>query len=183
VAVDELKAALGLNSAAMEVNVSAGDAMAGMLSALTGNLSIVTGAAETAAGAANVLAGAWNAAAAGAHALADAANAARNAVQSIPSHVSTTITTIRETVERAVGPRQHGGPVGRGNPYLVGERGPEIFVPHSSGSIISNRAATTMPTAARASSMGGPIVLQVDGTTFGVLAQAYGSRRVALATM
>jgi hypothetical protein len=31
--------------------------------------------------------------------------------------------------------RQHGGPVHSGNPYLVGERGPEMFVPSSNGSI------------------------------------------------
>ena len=31
--------------------------------------------------------------------------------------------------------RQHGGPVGAGRPYLVGERGPEMFVPSQSGRI------------------------------------------------
>jgi phage-related minor tail protein len=31
-----------------------------------------------------------------------------------------------------------GGPVQRGNPYVVGERGPELFVPSRSGSIVSN---------------------------------------------
>lgn len=31
-----------------------------------------------------------------------------------------------------------GGPVSAGSPYVVGERGPELFVPSSSGSIISN---------------------------------------------
>ncbi len=34
--------------------------------------------------------------------------------------------------------RAEGGPVGAGNPYIVGERGPELFVPRNSGSIISN---------------------------------------------
>jgi hypothetical protein len=34
--------------------------------------------------------------------------------------------------------RANGGPVGAGNPYIVGERGPELFVPRNSGSIISN---------------------------------------------
>lgn len=34
--------------------------------------------------------------------------------------------------------RAEGGPVGAGNPYIVGERGPELFVPRSSGSIVSN---------------------------------------------
>jgi hypothetical protein len=31
-----------------------------------------------------------------------------------------------------------GGPVSAGSPYVVGERGPELFVPSSSGSIVSN---------------------------------------------
>lgn len=34
--------------------------------------------------------------------------------------------------------RAEGGPVGSGNPYIVGERGPELFVPRTSGSIVSN---------------------------------------------
>jgi hypothetical protein len=34
--------------------------------------------------------------------------------------------------------RAEGGPVGSGSPYIVGERGPELFVPRSSGSIVSN---------------------------------------------
>lgn len=34
--------------------------------------------------------------------------------------------------------REHGGPVSGGMPYIVGERGPELFVPNQSGQIISN---------------------------------------------
>ena len=34
--------------------------------------------------------------------------------------------------------RQHGGPVRAGRPYLVGERGPELFVPSRSGRIDPN---------------------------------------------
>jgi hypothetical protein len=33
-----------------------------------------------------------------------------------------------------------GGPVKAGSPYMVGEKGPELFVPHSSGSIVPNGA-------------------------------------------
>ena len=36
------------------------------------------------------------------------------------------------------GPRAAGGPVSAGRPYLVGERGPEMFVPRSTGSIYPN---------------------------------------------
>jgi len=31
-----------------------------------------------------------------------------------------------------------GGTIGRGNPRIVGERGPEIFIPHSSGEVVPN---------------------------------------------
>ena len=36
--------------------------------------------------------------------------------------------------------RADGGPVTSGNPYVVGERGPELFVPNSSGTIVPNNA-------------------------------------------
>jgi hypothetical protein len=36
--------------------------------------------------------------------------------------------------------RARGGPVSAGRPYIVGERGPELFVPNSSGGIVSNGA-------------------------------------------
>ena len=36
--------------------------------------------------------------------------------------------------------RAEGGPVGAGGAYVVGEKGPELFVPHSSGSIVPNGA-------------------------------------------
>lgn len=36
--------------------------------------------------------------------------------------------------------RQHGGPVNRDRPYIVGEAGPEVFVPSTSGNIVPNAA-------------------------------------------
>jgi len=36
--------------------------------------------------------------------------------------------------------RAEGGPVNSGSPYMVGEKGPELFVPSSSGSIVPNGA-------------------------------------------
>jgi hypothetical protein len=36
--------------------------------------------------------------------------------------------------------RANGGPVSGGNPYLIGERGPELFVPSVSGSVIPNNS-------------------------------------------
>ena len=38
------------------------------------------------------------------------------------------------------GMRAEGGPVGAGGAYVVGEKGPELFVPRSSGSIVPNGA-------------------------------------------
>ena len=35
-------------------------------------------------------------------------------------------------------PRAVGGPVSANRPYLVGERGPELFIPNQSGDIIPN---------------------------------------------
>lgn len=45
--------------------------------------------------------------------------------------------------------RASGGPVGAGTPYVVGERGPELFVPRSSGRVID--AASTRAMLSRAS--------------------------------
>lgn len=55
------------------------------------------------------------------------------------------------------GPRADGGPVSAGNAYLVGERGPEIFVPPGSGSIIPNFA---LPQAG-GQQAGGEIIVRV----------------------
>jgi tape measure domain-containing protein len=38
----------------------------------------------------------------------------------------------------SIGARAAGGPVGGGKPYVVGERGPELFVPNGSGHIVPN---------------------------------------------
>lgn len=40
----------------------------------------------------------------------------------------------------ALGKRATGGPVSAGTPYMVGERGPELFMPRSGGTIIPNNA-------------------------------------------
>jgi 2-hydroxychromene-2-carboxylate isomerase len=43
-------------------------------------------------------------------------------------------------IKSAFGFRAMGGPVSAGSPYVVGEKGPELFVPSSSGSIVPNGA-------------------------------------------
>ena len=35
-------------------------------------------------------------------------------------------------------PKQHGGPITRGDAYVVGETGPELFIPNTSGRIVPN---------------------------------------------
>lgn len=53
------------------------------------------------------------------------------------------------------GARADGGPVAGGEPYLVGERGPEIVVPSADGTVIPNHAISTWGT-------GGPDVAAQD---------------------
>ncbi|MES2208911.1 MAG: hypothetical protein V4515_01835 [Chloroflexota bacterium] len=45
---------------------------------------------------------------------------------------------VRAAVRAIPAARAHGGPVSGGSPYIVGERGPELFVPRASGSIVPN---------------------------------------------
>ena len=52
--------------------------------------------------------------------------------------------------------KQAGGRVGRGLPYLVGEMGPEMFVPGTNGTIVSNRHM-------RSGRGGGDIHVYIDG--------------------
>ncbi len=44
------------------------------------------------------------------------------------------------------GPRASGGPVSAGSAYLVGERGPELFLPRTSGQILPNGSGMAAPT-------------------------------------
>lgn len=44
----------------------------------------------------------------------------------------------------ALGFRANGGPVTAGQPYIVGERGPELMIPSSSGDVVSNRDMSGM---------------------------------------
>lgn len=45
------------------------------------------------------------------------------------------------------GARAAGGPVGAGKTYLVGEKGPELFVPGASGNIVPNGSSSSAPIA------------------------------------
>lgn len=63
----------------------------------------------------------------------------RNAIETSGKIVINIIHNVTEVVSK-VFKKQSGGPVGAGNPYLVGEAGPELFVPSNSGKIIPNKA-------------------------------------------
>jgi hypothetical protein len=70
-------------------------------------------------------------------------NAANQAIANLQDK-TVTVTIIRNLQDVYLdpdigpGPRQHGGPVSRGHPYIVGEVGPELFVPDTAGTIIPN---------------------------------------------
>jgi hypothetical protein len=67
------------------------------------------------------------------------------------------------------GKRANGGPVSAGSPYLVGERGPELFMPRSSGSIYPNDAMGVG---------GSNIVVNVDATGTNVQGNSDDSKRL-----
>jgi SLT domain-containing protein len=47
-----------------------------------------------------------------------------------------------ETIAQAYLTREAGGPIQAGQPYLVGEAGPELTIPNASGKVISNDVLT-----------------------------------------
>ncbi|HLE03024.1 MAG TPA: hypothetical protein VI729_00200 [Anaerolineales bacterium] len=55
-----------------------------------------------------------------------------------------------------MGAQQFGGPVGRGRPERVGERGEELFIPRSSGEIVSNRLLSVLNSLASALPIAAP---------------------------
>jgi TP901 family phage tail tape measure protein len=55
------------------------------------------------------------------------------------SKKETPITEALKKLIFSIEPREKGGPVNSGKPYLVGEKGPEIFVPRNSGGIVPNK--------------------------------------------
>ena len=67
----------------------------------------------------------------------------KNAARNIGSELSGVVRDIGSTLNpfsniRIPGFRADGGPVASGRPYIVGERGPELIVPRTSGTVISN---------------------------------------------
>jgi rubrerythrin len=69
------------------------------------------------------------------------------------------VATVASLGAAAVGARATGGPVSADAPYLVGERGPELFVPNTAGKILTNQAI---------SGGGQPMIQQNINVTTGV---------------
>ncbi len=68
------------------------------------------------------------------------------------------------SIDLVGGSRQHGGPVDRGTPYLVGEAGPEMFIPNSGGTVYPHGKSMEMENKANTSNGGmAQINLYVDG--------------------
>jgi hypothetical protein len=65
----------------------------------------------------------------------DFANSIRNALKDVGGNL---YESAAGAVSNIAGARADGGPVSAGRTYLVGERGPELFTPSSSGQIIPN---------------------------------------------
>lgn len=86
-----------------------------------------------------------------------AATKAYNAVKNFLSVAGNKISGAYNSALSAVGLRASGGPVAGGSPYIVGERGPELFVPNMSGSIVPNGALA---------GAGGGTVVNINGGTY-----------------
>lgn len=82
-----------------------------------------------------------------------------------------TVTTINRQVNEVVGKfggaRAMGGPVAASTAYLVGEQGPELFIPNSAGQIIPNGE---LPMAS--SGVRGGDGASVPGRTYAITVQA-----------
>jgi hypothetical protein len=81
-----------------------------------------------------------------------------------------------ESRRRAGGPpgrrRAAGGPVEQGVGYLVGEQGPELFVPSQSGGIVPAGPTAAAMSGGSGGGSGSPVVIQVHLPGVGVLAEA-----------
>lgn len=74
--------------------------------------------------------------------------------------VTVTVRTVYETSN--VPGRALGGPVQARNAYIVGERGPELFVPYANGNIIPNRLMGSVPSMGARSAGGAGAVININ---------------------
>jgi hypothetical protein len=65
-------------------------------------------------------------------------------------------------------PLANGGPAAGGTPYLVGERGPELFVPGSNGGVMSNNDLRSAMNSQGGGAAGSPVLnMSFESTTIG----------------
>lgn len=87
-------------------------------------------------------------------------------MDALAASLNRTITMTVRTVYDAGSPmprRAMGGPVQARTAYLVGERGPEVFVPYGNGNIIPNHALGSVPSmGARAGGSGAGAVININ---------------------
>lgn len=88
--------------------------------------------------------------------IADTATKAYNATKDFLSIAGKKVSGAVNSALNAVGFRASGGPVSGGSPYIVGEQGPELFVPNMSGSIVPNHALGG----------GGGVTVNINGGTY-----------------
>lgn len=109
-------------------------------------------------------------------------------VQSIKASIAAARASVGGAAAPA-GARAAGGPVTGGEPYLVGERGPEMFIPRTSGTIVPNNALS-QPTNVNVSVMEGATInvsndadeRRLAQTVASAIARALQSQRNGLAT-
>lgn len=64
----------------------------------------------------------------------------------VTAPIERAVSSIADSIGSSLSGRALGGPTGAGNTYLVGERGPEIFVPSGNGEIVPGaRPSATRP--------------------------------------
>jgi phage-related minor tail protein len=63
----------------------------------------------------------------------------------ISQPIESALSSILDTISPVAGAHAAGGPVAAGESYLVGEQGPEVFVPAASGSIAAGGGAASQP--------------------------------------
>ena len=106
--------------------------------------------------------------------------AVSRALRNMPTDI--TIRTSYVTVGENIPGRQHGGPVSAGRPYVVGEAGPELFVPGRSGSVASNRSipsAEEIGAAVARAMQRAPLIVPRDAVTDTVLGNSPSRRALA----
>lgn len=75
-------------------------------------------------------------------------------------YVTTHKTTVGDDEGNKQGPRQFGGPVEKASSYLVGERGPELFTPKTSGTIVNSWDTQKILTALARPQVVSPTIIQ-----------------------